>query len=187
MKFELDHGICLELTAEQHAQGLLDAVNTNRKHLGTFLPWVSQMKTVDNFRDYIRNCQQLYAEGKEVSFVIMKTGNVIGRVGIHHINQANANGEIGYWLTQHATGKGIITNSCRIMIAYGFEKMDLHRIVIKAATDNIQSRKIPENLGFTFEGISREAEKVNGRFLDLAVYAILRQEWNPTQNYFRSF
>lgn len=180
MNFKVDGNITLALTAQNHAQGLFDAVDQNREHLGAFLPWVSQMQSVENFKPYIANCQRLYAIGEEVSFVILQNEILIGRIGIHHINRHNQYGEIGYWLVQSATGKGIITKSCRVLIAFAFEELRLHRIVIKAAIDNLRSRNIPEQLGFVCEGILRQAEKVNDAFFDIAVYSLLYHEWkNP--------
>jgi ribosomal-protein-serine acetyltransferase len=52
----------------------------------------------------------------------------------------------------------------------------LHRVEIRCGVGNTRSRKIPERLGFAFEGTLREAIWVNGRFHDLAVYGLLETE-----------
>lgn len=181
MKIAIDEEITLELTAMHHAAGLLKAVSENRDHLGRYLSWVPWMQSSEDFESYIRNCQRMYADRKELSFVIFLNGTVVGRIGIHHINTVNETGEIGYWLVVDATGRGIITKSCRWLISYGFEKMKLHRIIIKAATSNQSSQNIPRHLGFSHEGTLREAEKVNQQFYDIDVYAMLCHEWKtPT-------
>ena len=55
--------------------------------------------------------------------------------------------------------------------------MGLNRIVIKCAVGNERSRAIAEKLDFKKEGILRQAEWVNGKFLDLYQFSLLREEW----------
>lgn len=173
----IDENVQLELTASKHAKGLYDAVDSNRQHLSEFLPWVSNMQSVEDFKAYIQNCEELYRQKKEVSFVILLNNVPVGRIGLHYINLDNKNAAIGYWLTKEAEGKGIITRSCQKLISYGFEQLGLHRIEIKAGVNNLKSQAIPQKLNFKKEGILREAELVNGVYLDLVLYSLLKDEW----------
>jgi hypothetical protein len=61
------------------------------------------------------------------------------------------------------------TCTCR----YAFGAWRLHRVEIRAGVDNTRSRAIPERLGFTQEGVAREAKRAGGRSADQVVYAIL--------------
>lgn len=178
MIIQLHNNVKLELLAAHHAAALFDAVDSNREHLSRFLPWVGNMQSVNDFMQYIRHSQSLYDHKKEVSFVIIANELLVGRIGLHHLNGHNKSASIGYWLTKDAQGKGIITNACKALISYGFKALQLHRIEIKASTRNLKSRAIAEKLHFKKEGILREAEWVNNRFLDLVVYAMLHYEWN---------
>lgn len=184
MTIDIDEKTRLELTAEKHAVALYAAIDSNRAHLSRFLPWVNNMQSMEAFRNYIKNCELLYQHGKEVSFVIIQDEIAVGRIGLHHLDLHNKNASIGYWLTKDAEGKGIITKACRALISYGFKELGLHRIEIKAATENIRSQAIPEKLQFKKEGILRQAEWVNNQFLDLFVYSILNFEWSsePTNS-----
>ncbi len=173
----IDENIKLELTSAKHARVLYEAVKANRKHLSEFLPWVSNMQSVDDFQQYIESCEMLYRQGKEVSFVILLNEVAVGRIGLHHLNVDNKNASIGYWLTQKAEGMGIIIRSCRRLISYGFDELNLHRIEIKAAVKNVKSCAIARKLNFKEEGILREAELVNGIFMDLVLFSMLKNEW----------
>lgn len=177
MTINISENLRLELTAEKHSEALYNAVDNNREHLSAFLPWVGNMKSIHDFRSYISNCELLYQQGKEVSFVIIADEVTVGRIGLHHLNSENKNAAIGYWLTKDAEGKGIISKSCEAIIKYGFEELGLHRIEIKAAVNNLRSQAIPQKFNFTKEGILREAELVNNKFLDLVLYSMLRNEW----------
>jgi ribosomal-protein-serine acetyltransferase len=71
-----------------------------------------------------------------------------------------------------------MTRAARALVDYGFGELGLHRIVIRCATGNHASRAIPERLGFALEGTLRQAQWVNDHFNDLAVYAMLRPDWD---------
>lgn len=167
----------LELTTESHAAGLFAAIDANREHLSVFLPWVGHMQAVDDVRAYLKNCEALSADGKEISFVIFYKNIAAGRIGIHYINTMNRSGAIGYWLSKDAEGKGIITKACIAVINHSFQELGLNRIELKAAVQNFRSQAVPERLGFVKEGTMRQAERVNGEFMDLHLYAILREDW----------
>jgi ribosomal-protein-serine acetyltransferase len=85
---------------------------------------------------------------------------------------------IGYWLVSEYEGKGIMTRACEVLIDYGFDELGLNRIVIRASTDNVRSQAVPLRLGFTREGVARQAEWLNDRFIDMVVYSMLRSEWH---------
>lgn len=177
MTLTIDDHIKLELTAQKHAEGLFAALNENRNHLSEFLPWVGNMQSVDDFKIYIRNCETMYMEQQEISFVILLDGHIIGRIGLHQLDLNNRNAAIGYWLTKEAEGKGIMTRCCAGLINYAFEQLSLQRIEIKAATGNAKSQAIPIRLGFKQEGVLRQAELVSGKFLDLILFSMLKEEW----------
>jgi ribosomal-protein-serine acetyltransferase len=63
------------------------------------------------------------------------------------------------------------------MLDYLFEELGLHRVEIRCGTGNTRSCAIPERLGFTREGLLREAEWVNDRWLDLAVWGMTAEQW----------
>jgi ribosomal-protein-serine acetyltransferase len=177
MTIAIDNNLELQLTNQSQAEALFLAIDNNREHLSTFLPWVSKMQTINDFKKYISTSEVLIAEGKEVSFAIIYDQKIVGRIGLNHLNIMNKNASIGYWLIKEAEGKGIIIKCCKALIDYGFNKVQLQRIEIKAAVHNLKSQAIPVKLNFKEEGILRQAEFVNNEFLDLILYSLLRNEW----------
>ncbi len=177
MKIQVDDSISLELLEEIHAESLLNLVNANRTYLREWLPWVDQMHTVANFAYYISDTKKRAAEKTDFGFAIIIDKHLAGRIGLHHINQQNKIGEIGYWLANGLQGKGIMTRCCRAIIDHGFTQLGLNRIEIKCAVGNDKSLAIAEKLQFKQEGILRQAEWQNGKFIDLYLYAMLKVEW----------
>lgn len=173
----ITENISLELTSEKHAEPLFHAIDCNREHLSQFLGWVDNMQSVFDMHEYLQSSKMPIEEKREVSFVIVSEGVAIGRIGLHNINIQSKNASIGYWLTKDAEGKGIITKSCRELINYGFQNLNLNRIEIRAAVNNGRSGSVAEKSGFKKEGTLREAELVNGNYLDLVLYSILKKEW----------
>jgi ribosomal-protein-serine acetyltransferase len=174
---EIENNLRLEPINKAFSKALIQAINNNREHLSPFMPWVPNMQTEIDSENYITNCELLSSLGKEVSFVILLNEELVGRIGLHHLDKDNKMGSIGYWLTKNAEGKGIILKSCKKLISYGFEKLQLQRIEIKAAVENSRSQQIPQKLHFKKEGILRQAELINNKFHDLILFSMLKDEW----------
>jgi RimJ/RimL family protein N-acetyltransferase len=81
-------------------------------------------------------------------------------------------GEKDYW------SKGIGTEAARLIIGYGFEQLNLHRVNSTVLAFNERSIRLHRKLGFREEGRQREALFKNGTFHDLVGYGILRAEWS---------
>lgn len=177
MKINIDENIHLELIGLQHAAGLYAVIDAHRAHFSEFLAWGNNGQSLENFINYIKNCELNYQEGAEINFVILLDGIPVGKMGLHYINAQNKCAEIGYWLSKSEEGRGIITRSCRGLIGYAFKELGLNRIEILAAEGNVRSLAIPKKLNFIKEGILRQAELVNDKFLDLVLYSMLREEW----------
>lgn len=178
MKIQIDDVISLEFLEEIHAESLLNLVNANRTYLREWLPWVDQMQTVSHFAYYINDTKKRADAKTDYGFAIIIDKNIVGRIGLHHINHQNKIGEIGYWLAGGQQGRGIINKCCKAIINYAFTELGLNRIEIKCATGNHKSRAVPEKLKFKQEGILRQAELLNGKFTDLYLYSMLKQEWD---------
>ena len=99
------------------------------------------------------------------------------RWAVHPIDWPNRNCSIGYWIEQRYQGKGIMTRCCESMLDYLFDDLGLHRVTIQCGVANTKSCAIPERLGFTREGLIREGEWVNDRWLDLLSWGMLEQDW----------
>lgn len=170
-------GITLELLDEPHAAETFTLITQNREHLSRWLPWVTHMQTVDDFRAYIRACQYQHREGTDYGFVIKADGVIAGRIGVHYIQPQNKSGAIGYWLGQAFEGRGLVTRSCRALIDHCFEELCLNRLEIKCGVGNEKSAAVPVRLGFTREGVLRQAEWLNDGFVDIALFSLLKEEW----------
>jgi ribosomal-protein-serine acetyltransferase len=166
----------LRLLEERHAAALFKVVDDDRQELRTWLPWVDHSRSAQDIAAFIRTTRADFAGGNGLTCGIWYREQVVGTIGLRISTEQRA-GEIGYWVTGHARGHGIVTRSARALIDYGFEQLGLGRIVIQAGVGNRPSRAVAERLGLTLEGTLRNAEWVNDHYNDLASYAVLRSEW----------
>ncbi len=153
-------------------------VDSNREHLGRWLPFVEITLSPEDERPWVEGHLAARESGANTPPLIMHRDALVGTISAMHLDSLDRAGEIGYWLAEEAQGKGIATRACRALLDYVFNDRDMHRIQIRAATDNSRSRAIPERLGFTYEGVQRQAGYTGERgFHDLAVYSMLAHEW----------
>lgn len=96
-------------------------------------------------------------------------------VGFHRLDWDQLSTSIGYWIAERQQGTGTVTRAAAALVDHAFGVWKLNRLEIRAGVENDRSRAIPERLGFTQEGVLREPERVGGRFVDHAVYAILAE------------
>ena len=175
--FTIDDEVELRLHEEHHAEELFALTDRNRNHLGRWLPWVEHTREVGDTLQFIKGVRRAYADGKAIPTSVWYGGSIAGTLGLQGINWNIGSGEIGYWIGAEYEGKGIITRSCRALVSYAFETLDLNRIVIRCQPENRLSSAVAKRLGFTYEGTLRECAKHNGAVHDLAVYSVLRREW----------
>ncbi len=183
MTIVVDDETKLELISEKHAEALFKLARTNKEQLAVWLPWVDRMQTVEQFRNFTIDAGKRHADGSELPLVIIFKGELAGRLGVYNIDMQNKFGSIGYWLGDKYQGRGIVTKSCRETINYVFSKLGFNRVEIKCGTGNVKSQSIPVKLNFTKEGILRQAEFVNNRFIDLILFSMLKAEWKKTLIY----
>ncbi|MCC8154303.1 MAG: GNAT family N-acetyltransferase [Tannerellaceae bacterium] len=156
------------------AEAIFHALHTNRESLRAWLPFVDYTKTVEDSKAFLENVP----DSGEILFKINYRNHFAGLIGLKAPDTANHKVEIGYWITAEMEGKGIVTQSCRALITYAFEVLDMNRALIQVAAGNRKSRNIPERLGFTQEGIERDGELLVSGFTDIVRYGLLKREYN---------
>ncbi|MBV8729650.1 MAG: GNAT family N-acetyltransferase [Acidobacteriia bacterium] len=170
-------GIQLKLLETSEAKALYLLADRNRARLREWLPWVDQTRSPEDIKQFILRVLEQYHSNLGPQAGIWVDGVLCGAVGCHPIDWPNRNCSIGYWLDSAQEGKGVMTRCCASLADYAFDQLHLHRIEIRCATGNLRSCAVPQRLGFTREGVAREAEWVNDRWVDLVVWSMLDSDW----------
>lgn len=173
--------IRLEPLRYGHAFQIFQAIDTNRKFLSPWLPFVLQTQSQEDTEHFVRTIiGDRNKTGDEV-FSIFYRQNFAGLIGMKDTDQANRKTEIGYWLMESMTGRGIMTRSVKALIEYLFLVSNFNRIQLKCGVGNLASSAIPKRLGFQFEGVEREGERHQKHYIDLEIYSLLRKEFLENQ------
>ncbi|WP_226683027.1 GNAT family N-acetyltransferase [Sutcliffiella horikoshii] len=132
---------------------------------------------VGSAADFIQSMWAAEEKGLVVFAVVEKESESL--VGIINIKQTLAfkRGELGYWIGRPYWGKGYGTEAARAMVAYGFDTLRLNKVFAGAFVDNPGSWRIMEKVGLKHEGTWRQHAMRDGKFVDLAYYGLLREEY----------
>ncbi len=104
-------------------------------------------------------------------------GRLIGSCGLFRWNRSWRNCVTGYELARDCHGQGYMREALEVVLAYGFDEMQLHRIQAEAHGSNAASIGLAQRMGFAFEGIHREQGYWNGQFHDLHCFSLLEDDW----------
>jgi ribosomal-protein-serine acetyltransferase len=164
----------LALMEHRHAKELFELIDANRAHLRTWMNWVDQRRTVTDVSNYVALGLKQFAINQGIYIGVWEQGKLCGMINCVPIDWPNKSTQIEYWLGAPYQGKGIMTASVRAAVEYAFGTMGLYRLTIRCATENKRSRRIPERLGFAFEGIARHNEWLYDHYVDHAIYSLLK-------------
>ena len=177
MLLTCQHPLELRSFQEHMSDDLFALVERNREHLQKWLMWVPHTKSPKDSLLFLQGAQQFVKEKQAFRGGIFWNGDLVGAIGFHEFHKQDRCASIGYWLSKDMTGKGIVTNAVKRIVQHGFEDLSLHRLELRAATENIKSWKIAERVGFQREGCIRECSFVHGRYLSHYVYGMLKEDF----------
>lgn len=116
---------------------------------------------------------------RSVTFTIKhKTEGVFcGLVEVRDIDREHSLGELSFWLALEVWGRGYMSEVIQAVVRYGFEGLGLNRLYAYHMMRNPASGRVLEKSGFKQEGLLRQRVQKWGKFENVALWAILRQEW----------
>ena len=136
--------------------------------------------TVAVQREKIRESIYQARENREYSFGIFEheTDRMIGHISMYSIKRLPfLSSLIGYSIDEAYIGRGIATEAVKLVVAFGFEQLRLHRIEAYVSPQNVGSIRVLEKAGLQNEGLLREFLYINGKWEDHYHYAMLESEF----------
>jgi [ribosomal protein S5]-alanine N-acetyltransferase len=146
-----------------------------------FLTWgtKTRFETLQHFSEGVLDQDNPERSKYFLSIVLKETGLVIGSAGLE-IRKRQAQGseaDLGYFLNRNYWGKGYASEAARLLIGFGFEQLNLHRITASTFAANTASEWVMQRCGMIKEGVFRQSHFWLGKWQDLVCYAILHNEW----------
>jgi RimJ/RimL family protein N-acetyltransferase len=123
------------------------------------------------------SCSLRCARGILVPYVIEDTtdGSLLGGITLRHFDPMRGVIEVGYWLFEHARGRGLATRAVQAVAREAFAS-GLWRVEAHVRTGNEASERVLERAGFTREGIKRRFLRHGGGRVDATVFSRLADE-----------
>ena len=136
-------------------------------------------RSLSDSRAFIRSMKHQYRQGFPGSFAIVLRSNqkMIGTIGFMSIHRDYHSAEIGYSLSREYWNCGYMTEALNEVLDYAFEVLHLNRIEAQHELSNPASGRVMEKCGMCFEGILKQRIRNKGKYVDVKLYAILRQDY----------
>lgn len=113
---------------------------------------------IEETQEFVRQIILASQSAKSYLIIEKESEKPIGITSLIHIDYKNRNAECIIDIGDKASwGKGYGTEAMKLLLAYGFLEMNLHRIYLRVFSFNNRAIQLYKKLGFQQEGISRES------------------------------
>lgn len=156
------------------------AIRASLPSLKKWLAFAHKPQSAEDTEINIReaHAQFLLRENFRLHIFLKENDEFVGSTGLHRVDWDVRKFEIGYWIDSRHTKKGYITEAVQALSTFAFEKLEANRVEIRCDVDNLESRRIPEKLGFALEGTLRKNSlSTDGSSLrDICVFAKIKED-----------
>lgn len=135
--------------------------------------WPTAPENEEDWLKAIRNDQ------KNKRFAIeADDGKHIGNIGVYDIDWISRQCGFGLFIGDHNyLGKGYANDASQALLSFTFSEIGMHRVWVYILESNKPSRSHFERLGFQHEGLLREHNFRDGKFVDVVVMGLLNTEF----------
>lgn len=142
--------------------------------------WINTGQTFDRdleqryLADLLRIAQEPDRSEYSLAMVKPESGEMIGTGRITIEDREHRRGDIGYVVRRSHWGHGNATEAASLLVRFGFEELDLHRLFAVTHPDNRASARVLEKIGMKLEGRIRDHMRTQDGWRDSLLYAIVK-------------
>lgn len=127
-------------------------------------------------------CARVAAAENRADYIITlsNSGTFIGEAVINDINWHNRSAHYRIAISENYVDQGYGSEATKLMMAYAFNTLGLHRIELEVYTFNPRARHVYEKIGFVAEGELRDVLFMDGEFHSATVMSLLEHEFKAT-------
>ncbi len=115
-------------------------------NVGRMLRLAPYPAALENQRAWLASHEAEWVAGTDYRFALTEDDVVIGCADVDNIKSGSA--EIGYWLDESYWGRGLATEAATAVRDFAFGVLGLDRLTSGHASDNPNSGRVLEKLGF---------------------------------------
>ena len=105
------------------------------------------------------------------------SGQVVGMSGLEAISPINRDAIVAMFVDKPVRRLGVGIRATALVVDFAFRQLGLNRLTSYYRADNANSRDLVAKLGCKIEGTMRQAWFADGRFHDMVVVGVLKQDW----------
>jgi ribosomal-protein-serine acetyltransferase len=160
------------------AEALADLIQRDAGYLRRYLPaMVAALGSAEEARAHFLRAADQAARDELLEWYLFASGVLCGAVRLKNIETQDRKASVAYFVSADHQRRGIATRSVRAVLGYWFEDLKMNRVELTCAVGNGPSVRLAERLGFTREGLLRQAEWLGEGFVDHYVFGLLRAEY----------
>ncbi len=168
--------IVLEKFKHQDAVLIYDAVMASKKEIAPWLSWLNTNYNLKSAQSFIAMQLENWQENIEYAYTIKnKKGELLGVIALHLYDKQNDVASVGYWMNTQQTNKGYCTQALKLLVAHMLKPLNLLRIEVIVAVENIASQKVAEHAGAQFEARLKNRIRLKGLAVDAHIYAFINE------------
>jgi ribosomal-protein-alanine N-acetyltransferase len=137
-------------------------------------------KSIKDTHAFIRRVQASYKKGITPLWGMQSksSSRMIGALGFLQWPNPDQRAELGYVVNRNVWGQGYVTEATKAVCDFAFKKMNVNRIEAGTIVGHAASERVLQKCGFKFEGVLRQREFIKGKFPDVTMYSLLRQDYS---------
>ena len=143
----------------------------------TWYPYETAQQLHDTYHQYLLESQEK-DDFYDWKIILKEIDEPIGSIGVVSRCDEISEAEIGYCLGFNWWHKGIMTEAFTEVIRFLFEEVGLNRIAARHDVNNLHSGDVMKKCGLQYEGIRRQGGKNIQGIVDIAEYAILKEDYD---------
>ncbi|MEK7584593.1 MAG: GNAT family N-acetyltransferase [Patescibacteria group bacterium] len=129
--------------------------------------------TLEELQKFMHDSQN--SQDAHFAIIVNDGKHHIGNIFLNRVNLVDKNADLSIMIGDRTFhGKGYAQDAIRLLSRYAFETLGLHRLY--AASPNEAFDRVVEKLGWTKEGIRRQDFFLDGQYLDMTCWSLLRTD-----------
>lgn len=175
------------LDAERHADALYAAYSQAADGRDWTYLFVGPFDSAEQYREYATAIARS-TDPRHYAIIDLKSGEPVGTIALMRIDQAHGAIEVGSVTFSPLLKQSVLSTEAQyLLMGYVFDTLGYRRYEWKCDSLNQPSRRAAQRLGFSFEGIFRQAVIYKGRSRDTAWFSLLAQEWPAVRSAFQAW
>jgi [ribosomal protein S5]-alanine N-acetyltransferase len=142
-----------------------------------FLTWEPH-KTVETTYTVVQSLIDSQDNDRGYHWCVCLNDEIIGLVSLIDVKRKIRTwtlnrAELSYWIGANYQSKGYATEASRGVLDFGFLNLNLHKIIVAHAKENIESKNICKKLNFNQYALDHDAFQKNNIWHDLVWYELI--------------